>query len=108
MFEVDLSWALSAYTRQSITTTSVGRNILGDTFPEQHVHTKANFVQAPEEDCLCMKYNNPEVYKFDFDYIEPPHHSGDLPVVMHCGPNGGSFSYFGFIIPWMSHMVTLF
>eukprot|EP00957_Ditylum_brightwellii_P050110 3798652-Ditylum_brightwellii.AAC.1 len=44
MFEFDSSWALSAYTRQSITTTSVGRQILADTFPEQHVYTKANFV----------------------------------------------------------------
>jgi len=99
MFEFDSSWALSAYTRRSITTTSVGRQILGDTFPEQHVYTKANFVRAPEEDCLFMKYNNPEIYEFDFDYVEPPRHSGDSPVVMHRGPNGGSLSYFGFVNP---------
>lgn len=98
MFQLSTSWNLTAYTKRSITTTSVGKIILEDAFPTRHVYTKANFVRAPDEECLFMEYIDPEDYEDDSDYDEPPSANKDSPVVTHCGgPNGARISYIGFV-----------
>mmetsp|Transcript_10778 Transcript_10778/g.16284 ORF Transcript_10778/g.16284 Transcript_10778/m.16284 type:complete len:628 (+) Transcript_10778:80-1963(+) len=94
-------WAFSCYTKKCLTTTLMGSEILGDIVPsgKRYIYTKANFIQAPEEECLFVEYIDPEDYEDDSDYDNggPPMPEKDSPVVTHRGSSGGTLSYFGFV-----------
>ena len=97
MFSFDSPWEYKAYTRMSLITTHLGREILGDAFPEKSVYTKANFIKTSPEECLFQEHINPEDYE-DYSDEEVPNPIKDSsPIVRHCASNGGKVFYFGFV-----------
>ena len=98
MFEFDSPWTFNSYTRKEVTTTPVGKEILGKAFSKNHVYTKAHFIGAPKEDCLFEEYIRAEDYEDDSDYDEIPSPAEESPIVRHCSPSGsGVVFYFGFV-----------
>ena len=97
LFSFDPPWEFGAYTKMSLVTTRLGRDILGDTFPEKSVYTKANFIKTSPEECLFQEYVSPEDYE-DYSDEEVPSPNKDLsPIVRRCASNGGKVFYFGFV-----------
>ncbi len=98
MFAFDSPWEFIAYTRMSLVTTHLGREILGDAFPEESVYTKANFIKTSPEECLFQEHINLEDYEDYSDDEEVPSPIKDnSPIVRHCAPNGAKVFYFGFV-----------
>jgi len=107
MFCFDTPWEFGAYTTMNMITTPLGREILRDSFPEKSVYTKANFVKTSPEECLFQEYIYLETYEDDI----PSPVKDNAPVVRHCGPNGGTVFYFGFVsedgFKWGNMMMRL-
>lgn len=97
MFEFASPWTFNSCTKKDVTTTPLGRQILGNAFPVDRVYTKANFIGAPKEDCLFEQYIRTADYEGDSDYDEIPSPDQDSPIVRHCDPAGGMVFYFGFV-----------
>lgn len=97
IFELDSAWEFVSYTRKNIKTTTTGKKMLGDIFSNRELYVKANFVQAPLDQCLFVEYIDPNDYEDDSDYDEMPEPDKSSPIVSALGPSGGRLSYFGFV-----------
>lgn len=106
MFGFESNWNFASYTKRVISKTDVGGRILGDSFPFETKYIKANFVAAPQNECLFVEHIDPADYEWsDSDSggresaPEPsrlPEPNTESPVVVHFG-NNGCISYFGFV-----------
>lgn len=98
LFGFECQWEFGAYTTMSMVTTSLGREILEDAFPDNSVYTKANFIQTSPDECLFEQHIDPEDYEDYSDDEDIPIPIKDkAPIVRHCGQNGGRVFYFGFV-----------
>lgn len=93
MFECG-PWDFASYTKKTVTMTQLGKEILGNAFPETELYAKACYIRAPQEECLFLEH----IYPDDYDSDEEEHESGkDSPIVVNRGKSGGCISYFGFV-----------
>ncbi|KAL7471763.1 hypothetical protein ACHAXS_012060 [Conticribra weissflogii] len=77
-FNVD--WEFGAYTKRDIKLNDLGKQIIGDAFPEEYVYTKSQFIIGEGE--LFTEFQHPEDYEDEEDYPDgPPSPAPGSPVV---------------------------